>query len=183
MKMGIRTPNIKKTVKARTTGKMKRAVKKSVNPLYGKKGMGYVNNPKKAVYNKVYNKTSVDVRPSSLTSGISSERTNKNNKDIPNAETIVQENSINECTSLSRDEINAKIKRLKESRKKSMIRCPIMYVLFFIFFMASLFTGSFFTWLITIITCLWGIGSGTNISIYKKEIKQLEDYLKQNPEL
>ena len=61
MKYGIRTPNVKKSIKARTTGKMKRAVKKSVNPLYGKKGMGLVNDPKKAVYNKVYNKTTVSV--------------------------------------------------------------------------------------------------------------------------
>ncbi|WP_275434825.1 hypothetical protein [Brevibacterium ravenspurgense] len=30
-----------------------------MNPLYGKKGMGWVNNPKKALYNKVYNKTSI----------------------------------------------------------------------------------------------------------------------------
>lgn len=61
MKVGIRKPSIKKSIKARTTGKLKRAVKKSVNPLYGKKGMGYINNPKKAVYNKVYNKTTVGV--------------------------------------------------------------------------------------------------------------------------
>lgn len=66
MKVGFRTPNIKKSVKARTTGKMKRAVKKSVNPLYGKKGMGYINNPKKAVYNKIYNKTTIDDRPISV---------------------------------------------------------------------------------------------------------------------
>lgn len=61
MKMGIRKPNIKKSIKARTTGKIKRQMKKAVNPMYGKKGMGMVNNPKKAVYNKVYNKTSVGV--------------------------------------------------------------------------------------------------------------------------
>lgn len=61
MKMGVRTPNLKKSIKARTTGKMKRALKKSVNPLYGKKGMGMINDPKKAVYNKVYNKTTVSV--------------------------------------------------------------------------------------------------------------------------
>ena len=61
MKFGIRTPNIKSSIKARTTGRAKRAVKRAVNPLYGKKGMGLVNNPKKAVYNKVYNKTSVGV--------------------------------------------------------------------------------------------------------------------------
>ena len=61
MKMGIRKPNIKKSIKARTTGKIKRQMKKAVNPMYGKKGMGMINNPKKAVYNKVYNKTTVGV--------------------------------------------------------------------------------------------------------------------------
>lgn len=35
-------------------------MKKAVNPLYGKKGMGLINNPKKAVYNKIYNKTTID---------------------------------------------------------------------------------------------------------------------------
>ena len=59
MKIGIRKPSFKKSLKARTTGKLKRKLKKSVNPLYGKKGMGWVKNPKKALYNKVYNKTSV----------------------------------------------------------------------------------------------------------------------------
>ena len=59
MKFGIRKPSIKKSIKARTTGKIKRNVKKAVNPFYGKKGMGFINNPKKAIYNKVYNKTTV----------------------------------------------------------------------------------------------------------------------------
>ena len=58
MKFGMRTPSLKKSFKARTTGQLKRQVKSAVNPFYGKKGMGWVNNPKKAVYNKVYNNTS-----------------------------------------------------------------------------------------------------------------------------
>lgn len=58
MKLGFRTPSVKKSVKARTTGRINRSVKKSVNPLYGKKGTGYITNPKKAVYDKMYNKTS-----------------------------------------------------------------------------------------------------------------------------
>ena len=61
MKLGIRTPSIKRSIQARTTGRVKRAVKKTVNPFYGKKGMGYVSNPKRAIYNKVYNKTSFSV--------------------------------------------------------------------------------------------------------------------------
>lgn len=62
MKFGVRKPSIKRSIKARTTGRIKRSIKKSVNPLYGKKGMGYINNPKKAVYNKVYNKTTVSMK-------------------------------------------------------------------------------------------------------------------------
>ena len=37
MKFGIRTPSIKRSIKARTTGRVKRAVKKTVNPFYGKR--------------------------------------------------------------------------------------------------------------------------------------------------
>lgn len=61
MKFGIRTPNFKKSIKARTTGRLKRTVKKSINPLYGKKGMGFINNPKQSIYNKIYNKTTIGV--------------------------------------------------------------------------------------------------------------------------
>ena len=57
MKFGMRKPSIKKSFKARTTGKAKRKIKKALIPGYGKKGMGYIKNPKKVVYNKVYKKT------------------------------------------------------------------------------------------------------------------------------
>lgn len=60
MKIGVRTPSLKKSFKARTTGRLNRTLKKSVNPLYGKKGMGYIKNPERAIYNKVYHKVTVD---------------------------------------------------------------------------------------------------------------------------
>lgn len=60
MKMGLRTPSLKKSFKARTTGRAKRAIKRAVIPAYGKKGTGFIKNPKKAMYNKVYQKTTVD---------------------------------------------------------------------------------------------------------------------------
>ena len=60
MKIGIRTPSLKKSFKARTTGRINRTLKKSVNPLYGKKGMGYIKNPEKAIYNKIYHKATID---------------------------------------------------------------------------------------------------------------------------
>ncbi|WP_416435277.1 hypothetical protein [Lactococcus lactis] len=58
MKFGVRKPSIKKSFKARTTSKVKRKVKKTVIPAYGKKGVGMIKDPKKSVYNKVYKKTS-----------------------------------------------------------------------------------------------------------------------------
>ena len=59
MKYGVRKPNIKKSVAARTTGKVNRQIKKATNPLYGKKGMGIVNDPKRAAYNAMYNQTTI----------------------------------------------------------------------------------------------------------------------------
>lgn len=61
MKFGLRMPSLKRSIKARTIGKAKRAVKKAVIPGYGKKGMGWTTNPKKAAYNKAYRKTSFSI--------------------------------------------------------------------------------------------------------------------------
>ena len=61
MKFGMRTPSLKKSIKARTTGKAERAIKKAVIHGYGKKGMGWIKNPKKAAYNKVYKETSFSI--------------------------------------------------------------------------------------------------------------------------
>lgn len=61
MKIGFRKPSIKKSIRARTTGKMKRKIKSSIDPTYGKKGVGYIKKPKKAVYNKVYKKTTFGI--------------------------------------------------------------------------------------------------------------------------
>lgn len=56
MRFGLRTPSPRKSITARTKGRVTRAVKKALIPGYGKKGMGWVANPKKALYNKVYRK-------------------------------------------------------------------------------------------------------------------------------
>jgi len=57
MKIGMRTPSLKKSLKARTTSKWKRQTKKVLIPGYGQKGIGWLKNPKKALYNKIYHKT------------------------------------------------------------------------------------------------------------------------------
>ena len=51
MKIGMRTPSPRRSLKARTTGKWKRQAKKALIPGYGKKGIGWVRNPRKAAYN------------------------------------------------------------------------------------------------------------------------------------
>ena len=60
MKIGIRTPSPTKSLKARTTGRIKRTVKSSYNPIYGEKGVGYLKDPERAIKNKVYHKMTVD---------------------------------------------------------------------------------------------------------------------------
>ena len=61
MRSVIRKVSINKSIKARTTGALKRKVKSEINPLYSKKGIDYVTDPHKAVYNKIYNKTSFSI--------------------------------------------------------------------------------------------------------------------------
>lgn len=61
LKFGMRKPSIKKSFKARTTGKAKRKIKKALIPGYGKKGMGFIKSPKKSIKNKIYKKTSFSI--------------------------------------------------------------------------------------------------------------------------
>lgn len=61
IKVGIRQPSIKKSIKARTTAKWKREIKRTLIPGYGKKGMGWLRDPKRAMYNKVYKKTTKSI--------------------------------------------------------------------------------------------------------------------------
>lgn len=63
MKIGPRTPNIKKRVSARTTGAINRKIKRSTSPYYGQKGIGWVKDPKRAAYNSLYNKITFGFGP------------------------------------------------------------------------------------------------------------------------
>jgi hypothetical protein len=56
MKFGIRTPSLKKSLAARTS--VKRLVKNSFG-LKAPRGCGWLTNPKKAAYNRVYNRTTI----------------------------------------------------------------------------------------------------------------------------
>ena len=59
MKFGIRKPSIKRSLSAATKGAAKRALMREIIPCYGKRGMGW-SNPRKAVYNRVYNMTTAN---------------------------------------------------------------------------------------------------------------------------
>lgn len=61
MRFGMRTPSPKRALKAMTAGRMKRTVKRALIPGYGKKGMGWLKSPKRALYNKLYHKTSFSI--------------------------------------------------------------------------------------------------------------------------
>ena len=55
MKFGFRIPNLNKRIAARTS--VKRMIRHNLG-FKAPRGMGWITNPKKALYNKVYNKTS-----------------------------------------------------------------------------------------------------------------------------
>jgi hypothetical protein len=61
MKIGMRKPSLQKSLRARTTGRFKRQTMSMVDPFYGKKGMGYIRNPRRALYNKIYRLTTFSV--------------------------------------------------------------------------------------------------------------------------
>lgn len=57
MKVGVRSFSLNKRISARTKGRVTRSIKRKVVPAYGKYGM--IKNPKRALYNKVYQRTTV----------------------------------------------------------------------------------------------------------------------------
>ena len=61
MRIGMRKPSVNRMIKARTTDRAKRAVKRAVIPGYGKRGMGFVKNPKRAVKGAIYRRTTFSV--------------------------------------------------------------------------------------------------------------------------
>ena len=56
MKFGLRIPSLTKRIAARTS--LKRYARQSLG-LKAPRGWGWLTNPKKAAYNRVYNRTSV----------------------------------------------------------------------------------------------------------------------------
>ena len=165
MKMGLRKPSIKKSISARTTGKLKRQFKKSVNPLYGKSGMGIINDPKKAIYNKVYNKTTVG-----LSDVVSTGNTKSNHKmDMEDylfrlGEMSPDDFTEEELDAMSVEElaaIQSGVQYRKESKFASIAFKVIAVIVAVIFGLPGLFGGIFPLFVIAIIIAflLWKFGN------------------------
>ncbi|MGF7396755.1 hypothetical protein [Thermoanaerobacterium thermosaccharolyticum] len=58
MKYGIRKPNLKKSIAARTS--VKRFIRHNLG-IKAPRGYGWLTNPKKAAYNRIYNRTSISL--------------------------------------------------------------------------------------------------------------------------
>ena len=58
MKFGIRKPSLKKMIASRTS--IKRIVRHNLG-LKAPRGFGWLTNPKKALYNRIYNRTTVSI--------------------------------------------------------------------------------------------------------------------------
>lgn len=160
MKFGVRKPSIKKSIKARTTGKVKKAIKQTVNPLYGKKGIGLVNNPKKALYNKVYNSTTIGVSDF-LESSSKNENTIRNNRKSnntqskeflsdPNIKSAKPKNSLPlyEITNDNKVKIGKRIYSKKQIKKYSILFLffSVVYMIIGIYFFPFFIIGLFFLW-------------------------------------
>jgi hypothetical protein len=57
MRFGIRKPSLRKIISARTS--VKRVIRHRMG-LKAPRGIGIVTSPKKAIYNKVYGRTTID---------------------------------------------------------------------------------------------------------------------------
>ena len=58
MRFGLRIPSLRKRIAARTS--WKRAVRNSLG-LKAPRGWGWITNPRRAAYNRIYNRTTVGV--------------------------------------------------------------------------------------------------------------------------
>ncbi len=104
--------------------------------------MGYVNNPKKAVYNKVYNKTTVDIVPK----GKSKTNTGKvSGVTTYTTDTTKNEHSISKTQTTNFKDEYAKLKKsytysdFKKFRNIYFKRSPIYFAIFiFLFFFSTL---------------------------------------------
>lgn len=123
MKIGLRTPSLNKSFKTRTTGRAKRTLKRVVIPGYGKKGSGFIKNPKKAMYNKVYQKTTIDGL-ASVRNISSNQKTNTIKKGATNVELQSKRNVPNIAIKSGKAKIGGKF-----YTKKSILRYRLFFLI------------------------------------------------------
>ena len=91
MKFGIRTPSLTKSIAARTS--IKRVVRHNLG-LKAPRGFGWFTNPKKALYNRVYNRTTFSIfKGGSLFKWLGVGVRNNNIENVNNSETSIESNS------------------------------------------------------------------------------------------
>lgn len=130
-----------------TTGRVKRSVKRQVMPFYGKKGVGWVKDPKKAAYNKVYKKTTIKSpmpyfkSPLSVKPAKSDHATPQKNSpsfDISNGmpETIATSSKALSVSSSNFEQLKQDLTEVYENRsrlKRQLAKAQTGYYLTFIF--------------------------------------------------
>lgn len=57
-----------------TSGRYKRMTKRAINPFYGRKGMGFLKNPSKALRGAIYRRTTIGLAPSDINRALRSSR-------------------------------------------------------------------------------------------------------------
>lgn len=90
MKFGFRTPSFKKSFAARTS------IKRKVMPRMPR-GLGILRNPKKALYNKVYNRTTVSIFKTSRKKGKQSYKSTSEIKSYQSSPIKQKEKIIVKC--------------------------------------------------------------------------------------
>lgn len=139
---------------------MKKAAKRTVNPLYGKKGMGLVNNPKKALYNKVYNSTTIGMSDFLETASKNENltRNNQNNSDSQSKEFLADSNikstktknntPLYEITNDNKVKIGKRIYTKKQVKKYAMLFLilSVVYMIIGIYFFPFFIIGLFLLW-------------------------------------
>lgn len=61
VEFGVRRPDPLGFLRARTTGRVKRKVKRAVIPGYGRSGTGWVRDPGRAAYGSVHRRSTIGV--------------------------------------------------------------------------------------------------------------------------
>lgn len=120
---GIRKRSYKKSWSAATSGRYTRMMKRMVNPLYGKKGIGYLKNPSKALKSSIYHSTTLGFSPSDISRGLRKShkkkvqnKSDKNTNNNPNATTSYVASRMDESLNKLRYSRTAKIKEENELR-------------------------------------------------------------------